>query len=35
MLKMCKELGFDIKTDSQDAGLCYVSLTFESPSIGE
>lgn len=35
MLKMCKELGFHIKTDSQDAGLCHVSLTFENPSIGE
>jgi acetyltransferase len=26
MLKMCRELGFEIKTDPEDAGLCDVSL---------
>ncbi len=27
MLKMCRELGFDVKTDSEDRGLCDVTLS--------
>jgi hypothetical protein len=27
MLKMCRELGFEIKTDADDRGLCDVTLT--------
>ncbi len=30
MLKMCRELGFEIKTDAEDRGLCDVTLTLES-----
>jgi hypothetical protein len=30
MLKMCRELGFEIKTDPQDRGLRDVTLTLES-----
>ncbi|KJC62228.1 hypothetical protein UP10_02445 [Bradyrhizobium sp. LTSPM299] len=30
MLKMCRELGFEIKTDAEDCGLCDVTLTLES-----
>ena len=30
MLKMCRELGFEIKTDADDRGLRDVTLTFES-----
>ena len=30
MLKMCRELGFEIKTDAEDRGLCDVMLTLES-----
>jgi RimJ/RimL family protein N-acetyltransferase len=30
MLKMCRELGFDIKTDAEDRGVYDVTLTFES-----
>ena len=30
MLKMCRELGFEIKTDPDDRGLRDVTLTFES-----
>jgi RimJ/RimL family protein N-acetyltransferase len=32
MLKMCRELGFEIKTDADDRGLCDVTLTLR-PSI--
>jgi acetyltransferase len=31
MLKMCRELGFDVKTDPADRGLRDVTLTLESP----
>ena len=31
MLKMCRELGFEIKTDPEDRGLRDVTLTLESP----
>ena len=30
MLKMCKELGFEVKTDSGDPGLYDVTLTLET-----
>jgi acetyltransferase len=30
MLKMCRELGFDIKTDTEDRGLYDVTLTLDS-----
>jgi acetyltransferase len=30
MLKMCRELGFEIKTDADDRGLRDVTLTLES-----
>ena len=30
MLKMCRELGFGVKTDSEDRGLCDVTLTLEA-----
>lgn len=30
MITMCKELGFKVKTDSEDRGLCDVTLTLES-----
>ena len=29
MLKMCRELGFEIKTDAEDRGLCDVTLALE------
>jgi acetyltransferase len=29
MLKMCRELGFEIKTDAEDRGLCDVTLPLE------
>jgi RimJ/RimL family protein N-acetyltransferase len=29
MLKMCRELGFEIKTDPEDRGLCDVTLALE------
>jgi RimJ/RimL family protein N-acetyltransferase len=29
MLKMCRELGFEVKTDAEDPGLCDVTLTLE------
>jgi acetyltransferase len=32
MLKMCRELGFDIKTDAEDRGLYDVTLTLDSVS---
>ena len=31
MLKMCRELGFEVKTDAEDRGLCDVTLPLESP----
>jgi RimJ/RimL family protein N-acetyltransferase len=31
MLKMCRELGFGVKTHSEDRGLCDVTLTLEDP----
>ena len=30
MLKMCRELGFEIKTDAEDGGLCDVTLALKS-----
>jgi RimJ/RimL family protein N-acetyltransferase len=30
MLKMCRELGFEIKTDAEDRSLCDVTLTLDS-----
>ena len=30
MLKMCRELGFEVETDAEDPGLCDVTLTLES-----
>jgi RimJ/RimL family protein N-acetyltransferase len=30
MLKMCRELGFEIKTDAEDPSLCDVTLTLDS-----
>lgn len=30
MLKMCRELGFEVKTVTEDRGLCDVTLTFET-----
>ena len=30
MLKMCRELGFQVKTVTEDRGLCDVTLTFET-----
>ena len=30
MLKMCRELGFEVKTDPEDRGLRDVTLTLES-----
>jgi acetyltransferase len=29
MLKMCRELGFKIKTDAEDGGMCEVTLVLE------
>jgi hypothetical protein len=29
MLKMCRELGFEIKTDAEDRGVYDVTLTFD------
>jgi RimJ/RimL family protein N-acetyltransferase len=29
MLKMCRELGFDVKTDAEDRGVCDVTLVLE------
>ena len=29
MLRMCREIGFDIKDDRQDAGLCVATLALE------
>jgi len=31
MLSMCRELGFKIKTDTDDRGLCDVTLTLDPP----
>jgi RimJ/RimL family protein N-acetyltransferase len=31
MLKMCRELGFEIKTDAEDRGLCDVTLPLQGP----
>ena len=31
MLNMCRELGFDVKTDPDDGSLCDVTLTFRPP----
>ena len=30
MLKMCRELGFEVKTDAEDRGLCDVILVLKS-----
>jgi RimJ/RimL family protein N-acetyltransferase len=30
MLKMCRELGFEVRTDTEDRGVCDVTLTLES-----
>ena len=35
MLKMCRELGFEIKTDTEDGGVCDVTLVLEGRVIGE
>ena len=35
MLRMCRELGFEVKTDPEDFGLRDVTLTLEQPSAGE
>jgi acetyltransferase len=32
MLKMCRELGFEVKTNAEDPGLCDVTLTLEGSS---
>jgi RimJ/RimL family protein N-acetyltransferase len=29
MLKMCRELGFEVKTDAEDRGVCNVTLTLD------
>jgi RimJ/RimL family protein N-acetyltransferase len=29
MLKMCRELGFEVKTDAEDRGVCSVTLTLD------
>jgi len=29
MLKMCRELGFKVKTDTEDGGVCGVTLVLE------
>ena len=31
MLKMCRELGFEVKTDPEDLGLCDVTLVLDRP----
>ena len=31
MLRMCRELGFEVKTDAEDRGLRDVTLTFDGP----
>ena len=31
MLNMCRELGFEIKTDAEDRGLCDVTLPLQGP----
>jgi hypothetical protein len=31
MLKMCRELGFEVKSDPEDLGLCDVTLVFDRP----
>ena len=31
MLKMCRELGFEVKTNPEDLGLCDVTLVFDRP----
>jgi RimJ/RimL family protein N-acetyltransferase len=35
MLKMCRELGFEVKTDPEDLGLCDVTLVLERPLTDE
>ena len=35
MLKMCRELGFEVKTDTEDRGLCDVTLTLENLSSSD
>jgi acetyltransferase len=35
MLKMCRELGFEVKTNPEDRGLCDVTLVLDSPLAGE
>jgi RimJ/RimL family protein N-acetyltransferase len=35
MLKMCRELGFEVKTDPEDLGLCDVTLDLERPLTDE
>jgi acetyltransferase len=31
MLKMCRELGFEVKTNPDDLGLCDVTLVLDRP----
>ena len=31
MLSMCRELGFKVKTDADDRGLCDVTLVLDPP----
>ena len=31
MLKMCRELGFDVKTSPEDRGVCDVTLVLDRP----
>ena len=35
MLKMCRELGFEVKTDPEDLGLCDVTLVLDPPPTDE
>ena len=35
MLKMCRELGFDVKTSPDDRGLCDVTLVLDGPRTDE
>jgi acetyltransferase len=34
MLNMCRELGFKVKTDTDDGGLCDVTLVLQPPTAG-
>ena len=35
MLKMCRELGFEVKTNPEDLGLCDVTLVLDRPLTDE